>query len=100
MSEAVNGIEDLPAEGLRDEWSSRTVTAVDDELVAAEVDAFKVETGPCIASDPPEVGVERLLGRDEVPVGAEVGYCVDDASEVVSGCLGALGCGGCRRRGV
>ena len=100
MSEAVDRVENLFSESLRDKRSRWTVTAVDDELVAAEVDAFEVETGPCIASDPPKVGVEGLLGRDEIPVDSEVGYCVDDAIEVVFGDLGALGCGGGRRRGV
>ena len=100
MSETVDGIENLLSESLGNKRSRWAVTAVNDELVTAEVDVSEVKTGSCVASDPPKVGVERLLGRDEIPVDSEIGYCVDDAIEVVFGDLGALGCGGGRRRGV
>ena len=42
VSEAVDGVEELSAERLRNERTGRAVAAVDDQVVSAEINVFEV----------------------------------------------------------
>ena len=95
----MNGVENLLPERLRYERPRRAVAAVDDQLMAAEIDASEVQAGSGVISDPPEVRIQRLLGCYGIPIDAEIRYGVDNAREVVLSGLGACGCAGVDRRG-
>ena len=61
VSEAMDGIEDGFAECKRYKWPRGAVADVDYEASPSNVNAFEVQTRPCVVSDAAEVGVEGLL---------------------------------------
>ena len=92
VAQAVNGIEDLFPESQRDKGACGSVAAVDYEIVATDIDAFKVQSGPSIVPDSPELRIQGLLSRYGGPVDPQVGDCVDDACQILSSGCCASGC--------
>ena len=55
------------------------VADVDDELGAADIDGFEVQSRSCVVPELPEFRIERLLSRNFLPVDAEISDCSNDA---------------------
>ena len=92
VTQTVYGIEDGFPEGVRDKRPCRTVADIDYETRLTDVYALKVEAGPHIVPETPEVGVQGLLRGNGVPVYAEGRYGVDHAFEVLESGFLACGC--------
>ena len=87
MSEAVDHIEDALSEGERNVGTGRAVADVNNNAGLADINRFEVEAGTRIVSQLPELGVQRLLGRDGAPIDAEIADGADDALEVCLSCF-------------
>ena len=92
MPKSVNGVKYSLAERQRYEWSSWTVANVNDEASVADVDLLEVQSRSCVVPDATEVRVESLLSGDGIPVDAEGGDGVNNASQILHGVLAASGC--------
>ena len=79
MPETVNSIEDAAARRIWDIGSIGAVADVDDELGAADIDGFEVQSRSCVVPELPEFRIERLLSRNFLPVDAEISDCSNDA---------------------
>ena len=79
----MNNIKDASPEGEWDVWSGRTVADVDDDVSLADVDRLEMQTRACVVSEPPELWVQWLLGRNGLPIDAEAADGVYDALEIL-----------------
>ena len=62
MAEVVDGLEDVPAHGLRDKWAREPVGNVDNELFVADIDLPEAKPRPGFVGQALKLRIQRLLG--------------------------------------
>ena len=61
MAEVVDGLENVPAHGLRNEWAREPIGDIDNELLVANIDLPEAKPGPGFLGQALKLWVQGLL---------------------------------------